>query len=90
MFDLKENAGDNHGYELRIGYNRARAMFYVRGYIVFRQDRYEVTEYERDGSTLWFPSQEDAMEHILKYPVPNPNQMKFNFEIEETTNGEHE
>jgi len=83
MFNLREEAGDNAGYELRIGYDHRRNQFYVRGYIVFMEPRFDVKEYERDGATLWFASQDDALKHITEYKYRNTNQQVIDFEAEE-------
>jgi len=82
MFDLKEQAGDDAGYELRVGYSRAHDQFYVKGYIIFL-GKHGLHEYERDGATLWFPTIDDALKHITQYPEPNPNQLLFDYEVEQ-------
>jgi hypothetical protein len=86
MFDLVENAGDNAGYELRIGYDTKSKRFFVIGYIVFI-DNHEL-EYERDGRTLYFTSMEDALRYITEYQPVNDNQLVFDFERD--VNAKHE
>jgi hypothetical protein len=59
MFDMKENAGDSVGYELRITYDAKYKRYSVSGYIIF-----DGPEYARDGSFLHFQTMEEAIKYI--------------------------
>jgi hypothetical protein len=66
MFDPKEHAGDNAGYELRIRYDVDTNRYFVTGYIIFKGS-YNRVEYDRDGMSIFFDSMKDAMRHITEY-----------------------
>ena len=63
MIDLKEAAGDNEGYQLRINYIAAKDQYSVTGYLVF-MGRENETEYGKDGATLFFKTSEEMMKYL--------------------------
>lgn len=67
MFDMRQNAGGNAGYELRISYNKDMNKFFVSGYVIF-MDGNNRMRYDRDGASLQFTTMEAAIEHITNYP----------------------
>ena len=87
MFNLVENAGDNAGYELRIGYDVESHKFYVTGYIIFKDGKHDY-EKRRDGATRWFNSMDEAVRFMMEYEEEHHEQLKFDFEKD--INAKHE
>jgi hypothetical protein len=66
MFDMKKNAGDNAGYQIRITYNTDQNLYHVTGFVVFK-DAHQRIEYDRDGATRSFQTMEAAIASIVDY-----------------------
>lgn len=68
MFDMKRNAGDDAGYQIRITYHANIKMYTVTGYIICDGKEREQYEYERDGAVRYFETMDEAMAFLGAYP----------------------
>lgn len=66
MFNMKENAGGNDGYQLRITYNAKTGRYMLAGYVVF-MNRNNTMRYDQDGAILDFANLEGVLTHIIRY-----------------------